>query len=191
MGVREPKFRDFDFDRAKLIELIAYITEQSANDPGFDATKLNVALYYSDFDAYRLLGQPITGATYEKFGAGPVAREWHQVQQQLVEAGEARVEQRRQFNRFRNCLRISPERVVDHEVLSVEEREIADEVIEFFRVKTGEEASEYVRREPGWVLAGDRERIPYESAWLKAAPHAPDVELAALRFAREQLGRDL
>ena len=39
--------------------------------------KLNKLLYRADFEAFRLLGHPITGETYEKQEFGPVARSTH------------------------------------------------------------------------------------------------------------------
>ena len=59
------------FDGSKFRELVLYIAEQSEGDPRFGAVKLNKILYYSDFEAFRVLGESITGATYRKLSEGP------------------------------------------------------------------------------------------------------------------------
>jgi len=53
---------------------VLYLSQRSADDPGFGMVKLNKLLYRADFEAYRLLGHSITGAVYEKQDFGPVAR---------------------------------------------------------------------------------------------------------------------
>ncbi len=53
-------------DRTKLGELMLFISKRTAEDRRFGATKLNKVLFFSDFLAYRLLGDPITGAQYRK-----------------------------------------------------------------------------------------------------------------------------
>src|ERR1700733_4521543 len=62
-----------EFNRSKFKELVLYLSQRSAGDEGFGAVKLNKLLYRSDFEAYRLLGRPITGETYIKQEFGPVA----------------------------------------------------------------------------------------------------------------------
>ena len=53
------------YDAKKFCELVLYIAKRSEDDPRFCAVKLNKIMYYSDFGAYRRLGQSITGANYQ------------------------------------------------------------------------------------------------------------------------------
>ena len=55
---REPKLRNFELNREKFEELIVYIAERCADDPTYDTFKLNTMLYYADFAAYRMFGEP-------------------------------------------------------------------------------------------------------------------------------------
>ena len=64
-----------EFNSGKFKELVLYLSQASGEDEGFGMVKLNKLLYRSDFEAFRLLGSSITGATYERQDYGPVARE--------------------------------------------------------------------------------------------------------------------
>lgn len=70
-------------------------------------------------------------------------------------------------------------------MFSPDELDLVDSVIEFFWGKTAREVSDYSHREPGWVIARDREVIPYETAWLSSEPISQEVEELAMRFVEE------
>src|SRR5690242_1312364 len=69
-SVRNQEVRQ-EYDQARLRELILYIAERLKDDPNFGKTKLVKVLFYSDFDAYRETGQPITGTPYLHMERGP------------------------------------------------------------------------------------------------------------------------
>ncbi len=79
-----------EFDAAKFRELFLYIAESCAEDPRFGAVKLNKILYYADFEAYRRLGEPITGDTYRKLSEGPAPGWLLQQRSILLDSGAAR-----------------------------------------------------------------------------------------------------
>ena len=62
------------YDERKPGELIVLIASLSRDDPAFGDVKLNKLLFFSDFLAYTNLGQPITGAEYQKLDFGPARR---------------------------------------------------------------------------------------------------------------------
>jgi hypothetical protein len=57
--------------RRRLKELVLYIAERTVEDPDFGRTKVAEMLFCSDVEAYRLFGEPITGARYEKWKRVP------------------------------------------------------------------------------------------------------------------------
>ena len=184
---REPKLRQFDFDQEKFKELILYIAEQCQHDLSFGAVKLNKMLYYADFDAYRLLGQPVTGATYRKLQAGPAPKDLIVARDELIDEGRVSLESRPYFNRTQKRLVLQSGVNANKEVFTPEEREIINAVIKFFMPMSAREASDYSHREAGWLLAGDREIIPYESAFLSTDPIDQETEETALRIGAELL----
>ncbi len=184
---RKPRLRKFDFDAEKFKELIVYVAERCADDPSFGAVKLNKILYYADFDAYRLLGEPITGARYLKYGAGPGPCRLVDVRDELVEGGRLRIEKRNYFNRQQKRLVPVEGMRANREVFSPEEREIVDSVIDFFWSMSERAASDYSHREPGWLLVGEREEIPYQTAFLSGDPMDQETEEAGIRIGKEFL----
>ena len=132
--------------------------------------KLNKILYYSDFDAYRLLGQPITGATYWKLQAGPAPKELIPARGDLIANQRLRLDERQYFNRVQKRLTVIEGGAANREMFTAEEKQVVDSVIEFPGPMSAREASDYSHREPGWILAVEWEVIPYETAWLNGDP---------------------
>ena len=180
-GAYHPK--SFNFESDKFRELIVYVAAQSANDPTFGAIKLNKVLYYSDFAAYRQLGQPITGATYRKFFEGPAPIELPDVRRELIDSGDATSEERPYFAGSVVRLVIRTGREPNRELFRPGELEIVDQVVDFFEGKTEREVADFSHKEPGWAVARDREDIPYETAWLSSGPVSRDAEEWGVRFA--------
>lgn len=162
-----------EFNSEKFRALMLYIADQSRDDPWFGVVKLNKILYYSDFLSFARHMKPITGASYLKMKAGPVPEELLSERRTVIDAGLAKIETRSVF-------RFTQQRLVpnatpvelgsqfdDHEI------EIVDEVLSFMKSLTAKESSDMAHAEAGWILAHDREVIPYETAWL--AP-VSDVE---------------
>lgn len=188
---REPKLREFDFDAERFKELVLYLAAQCQNDPTYDDVKLNTMLYYADFAAYRMFGEPISGATYEKYSACPAAKQLPDMRRELLDCGQAQLIDRPHFLGSHRQLIPSAVGAMNGENFNPEERELLDSIVEFFAGKSARETSQFVQREPGWAVASQREAIPYESGLLRGTPPSPAVEAAAVRFAREHLGRDL
>lgn len=172
----------FPFNSEKFKELICYVAKQSEGDPSFGSIKLNKILFYADFAAYRDLGQPITGACYQKFREGPAPRELLAARDELIASGDVRVEERPYFTGVQKRIEVSERRVPDRELFEPNEVEIVDSVIRAFYGKTAREVSDFSHREPGWALAEDRETIPYETAWISGDPLGQDAEEAGMRF---------
>jgi hypothetical protein len=164
------------FDGTNFSELMLYISSRCEADPTFGAVKLNKILFYSDFYAYRTLGESITGATYQKLPEGPAPREMLPERRRLIQSDRATLEPRPYFSGVQH--RVVPSakynfQTID-EYISPQQREVVEEVISFFEGKTAREVSDYSHREPGWNLVDFREDIPYETAWLSTDPPEED-----------------
>ena len=155
-----------EFNSEKFRALMLYIADQSRDDRWFGAVKLNKILYYCDFLSFARHMEPITGASYLKMKAGPVPEELLNERRTVVDAGLAKIETRSVF-------RYTQQRLVPHaasielgSLFDAREIKIIDEVLSFMKPLTAKESSEMAHAEVGWILAGDREVIPYETAWL-------------------------
>lgn len=163
------QFLDFEFDAARFKELIVYITDMCRDDATFGSVKLNKILYFADFMAYRVLGQPITGARYFKLAEGPAPRQLLAARQVLFDEGRLDIELRPYFNGVQKrpiVIGDGPNAGMfdDHETA------IVRSIVEYFWGKSEREVSDFSHLQPGWILAEDRADIPYETAWLSADP---------------------
>ncbi len=159
----------FEFQPERFKELILYIAHHCREDPTFGAIKLNKILYFSDFAAYRMLGQPITGATYFKLIEGPAPRQMLQARDDLIREGRIDIERRPYFNGVQSRVVVTGSGP-NAEEFTAAERQIIDSVSTFFWGKTAREVSDFSHLQPGCILAKDREDIPYETAWLGSDP---------------------
>lgn len=165
----QPEFRE-----DKFRELLLFIAKESEGDPRFGAVKLNKILFYADFIAYRRLGKPITGATYQRLTEGPAPRQMLPIRESMLNNHELAIEVRPYFNGIQQ--RIIALRAPRLEIFDSEELAIVREVIEALWDMTAREASDTSHKELGWLLAKPREVIPYETSWLSAEPLPQEAE---------------
>lgn len=160
----------------KFEELLLYVAEKSADDPNFGATKLNKLLFFSDFFAYAQLGRPITGARYQKLARGPAPREIMQVQQYLVQRGDAVIQTRERFGLVQK--RLIPLRRPRLSIFTPEEIALVDEVVDELWDQSAARTSAISHDQMvGWQIVGMGEDIPYHSVFLSAEPlTAADIE---------------
>ena len=153
------------FDRQKFAELMLYIADRSSEDPRFGATKLNKILYFSDFKAFGMHGESITGATYRRLDRGPAPLELLETLSVMEREGEIERVDRQYFNYQQKVIKSLRQPQI-RDLLTDDEVAIVDQVIEELRVLNASEVSALSHLEAGWQLAEDREVIPYESAYI-------------------------
>ena len=163
-----------EFDEAKFRELVLYIADKSKEDPRFGAVKLNKLLYYSDFEAYRRLGESITGANYQKLSEGPAPAQMLPQRRVVLDLGDGVMEYRPYFTGTQH--RLVAQRKPDEDYFDTEELEIVDQVIEGMWHMTAREVSEFSHGELGWQAARLGEVIPYQTAWLSSDPVSQEAE---------------
>jgi hypothetical protein len=164
----------FKFDEAKFKDLMLYVSEKMSDDPTFGETKLNKALFFCDFEAFRILGKPITGAEYQKNLYGPTARRYPIMRDDLLGTQQLKVERKLVIDHVQDVL--SPDRVVANmSDFSDAERTIIDEVIAALRKYTNTEISDKSHEKAaGWRAMPMGETIPYSSAIIDPDPLAPE-----------------
>jgi uncharacterized phage-associated protein len=176
----EPKreWRKFDFQSRKFKELILYFSQRGL-DEGLviGSTKLNKLLFFSDFRAYAELGNPVTGATYQRLKWGPAARQLLPMREEMLAQGEVRFRDRSDDDLNDVLVPISAPNV--NSLLSDAERRIVDEVFDELRPYNATATSDYSHhKSAGWKVMPDRADIPYESAFvITDPPPAEAIEL--------------
>ena len=161
----------------RLKELILDVSDRCDSHTNFGATKLNKILFYADFVAYARLGQPITGAEYQKLENGPAPRRLVPLRNELTSSGEAVIRDKAIYARTQK--RLVPLRAANLGGFTGAEIAIVDEVIEALKDRTATEVSELSHQLAGWQLAESGETIPYCSVLLPRSDWSPDDETIA------------
>ena len=154
----------FGINQEKFKELMLHIADKSSEDPDFGATKLNKIFFYADFLTYGMLGNPVTGAEYQKLGEGPAPRLLVPIREEMEEDGDIILQRRQRFNYTQH--RVIPRRQANLDIFSAKEIALVDEVIQAMRGLGATEVSYLSHRLYGWKIAEDGETIPYESVFL-------------------------
>jgi len=149
---------------SKLKELMLYVAKRSQDDPFYGATKLNKILFFSDFLAFKKLGQSITGQPYRKLDFGPAPARMQEIRDELVRDQDAGIQKTEIAGKMQH--RLIHLRDPNLSEFSGEEIAIVDEMIDFLRSKTATEVSEFSHRFIGWQIARVGEVIPYETVYI-------------------------
>ena len=149
----------------KLGELALYIAKKCQDDPNFGATKLNKMLWWADFLRYGECGESITGTQYQALEHGPAAKRWIPVRRELVDAGEARIDEVPWMGYTQK--RFVPLREADTTLFSDDDMAMVHRVIEKLSSANARQASD-ASHGRAWEIARKRESllIPYEAVFL-------------------------
>ena len=180
------------FNRGKFKELVVYLcaAAEQAGDEGFGMVKLNKLLYRADFEAYRLLGHPITGETYEKQEYGPVARDLPIVLDELAAAGRLRWQSIPRGPRMRKAPTMidDPNAVADMSAFPPDERQVVENTQRELAAYGGKGASEWSHEESaGWnVVREYGQAIDYATTFISTDPIPPEDLKRARQFVRDR-----
>jgi uncharacterized phage-associated protein len=158
------KLRERQVDDARLKELILYLATKSETDPRFSSTKLNKLLFYCDFAAFRQLGRPITGHSYQKLQFGPAPKAMLPILDQMKEEGICVEVERDHFGRRqRRVVALRPPQVA---LFSSDEIFLADQIVRDLWESSASEVSDLSHDFIGWRVAGLNEVIPFETVFV-------------------------
>lgn len=180
-----PKWERFPFQWEKFRHLLLYFSKRGVEEGlVIGSTKLNKLMFFTDFRAYAELGDPVTGAKYQKLEHGPAARAMLTVRTEMVEGDPPEAHfQERPTDDFNDVL--VPDIEPNTELFSQSELEIANAVFEELRSFNATGVSDYSHYgSAGWKVMEYGEVIPYESAFGMTDPAPPEAielgrELAA------------
>ena len=169
-----------EYEQERLAELIMFVANRVLGDPMFGAVKVNKALFYSDFEAYRRTGSSITGAVYQHLDQGPCA---HQFLPALRSLGDDLKEVQRETptGTRREFLPLRDSRV---ELFSGPEIAIVDEIVEWLRPLTAGQTSALSHETIAWRLTEDRDEVPYGAAVLSSDTPSEDDRVWLKEVAR-------
>jgi hypothetical protein len=154
------------FDRQKFEELIVYFARRLGPEAALGRVKLAKLLMHSDYTAFRRLGKSVTGATYEKWEFGHFPREFVMVEKDLLADGTILEEDVDYYGKLLH--HVTAGRDPDLSEFTEDELGIIEGALMWYGHESAKYLSDLAHREPGWVLAKDREVIPYETILIGA-----------------------
>jgi hypothetical protein len=177
-----------EFNNGKFKELVLLLADRSKDDPLMSRVKLNKLLYRCDFEAFRLLGHSITGATYVRGEHGPMAKELPGAEKELGRAGYLswRTEQ---VGPYEQKIPVATETADEKQFVAAELQIVADALIEL-RDYGGRAARDWSHEESaGWRLKPEGAEITYESGLIDTQRELEPDRLEALRTYVDTLRR--
>jgi hypothetical protein len=143
-------------------------------------------LFFSDFEAFRDLGAPITGAEYQKWEYGPYPPQLKRAKEGLEYVQRAWLMRGGDYQ----ADRLIPTRMRPADLESVgitrDQQRIVDGWIERIEGETASEISDFSHEHPGYRMVEDNEPIPYDSAFLADDELSGERLEAAMRVARRR-----
>ena len=170
--------KNYEQDRAKLIEAVLYLSELSLDDHNFDMAKLAKLLYFADCDSYIHYGEPITGTTYVHFPHGPYPENWYQVRDQMEGNGDAEVLYELSNGGYHRY-RMLPLRSADLERLGPSDLVTLEAQVSRFAGFNAAGIEQYSHQEIAWLSTEDGQPMAYELAGVISAAMSPrDIQEA-------------
>lgn len=166
-------------DTAKLDELILYISERELASETYGKTKLHKLLWMSDFQHYRLTGEPITGAVYVHRQHGPMVAGLEARLVSLADAGRLLIRHRDRFGYVQQ--RPVPLERADLSRFNGLEIAVVEQILRETQEMSARELSDLSHEHAGWRGTEEGEVIPYESALIELE-QPTDEEVAVAGF---------
>lgn len=168
------------FNRERFEGLVLFIAHHRRDDPRFGRTKLAKALFYSDFDAYRDQGAPITGAHYIRMPFGPFPQELDEAENALAARGAVYLDYVKDVYEEKRLVPITKVPPDLGGIFEAWELALVSTWADRIALATAREISRLSHHHPGWLMARDTgEPIPYSTALLpQERPTGRDEERA-------------
>lgn len=175
------------YNPKRFEELVLYIAERTQSDADFGRTKLAKVLFYSDFDAHRVLGEPITGAQYQNWEHGPYPPRLESAQRLLSNAGRATIDEGgSDYDPKR--IRPLPGQHADPTAVGISSEQLAivDEWIAKVSAASARKIEHLSHAFPGYKMVRRNEEIPYDSTFLGRSKPGDSAAKQAEQVARER-----
>lgn len=144
--------------------MILYLADRSKDDPLFGAVKLAKLMFFSDFIAFREIGQSISGLEYRKLPQGPVPTAAKSVMAQLQKKGSIHIEERKVGRTVQS--RVVSDVRPTQDFFEPGEVDVMDKVLTALRPRNASEVSNLSHHFIGWQTACDNEVIPYSVSFI-------------------------
>ncbi len=173
------------FNRAKFDNLVLYVVSKSPDPTELGAVRLRKILYYADSLNFLHFGRAITGATYVKWGGGPVPKELSRTLGELDSEGALKAKRATHPLGY-PMVYYYAFRAPDLNLFSAEEISVVDEVIQAICERHTAASISRLSHHNAWEIAQIGEELPYESVFVQ---RFGEIDEDAIAWAREEIRR--
>jgi len=160
------------FQPEKLRQVVLYILSKCGGKPNFGETLLYKILYYIDFDAYEILGKPVTGMNYihQKFGPIPQLKQYQPTIQGMREKQEIKIFSQDYYGMAqRRYMALTDYKMDD---FSAKERDLIDKVLKQLSDMKARQIEEYVHNDAPWKFTENNDVILHDLVIERKFPYA-------------------
>lgn len=154
-----------EFNKEKFKQVLHYLISRCGGLDNVGKTVFYKLLYFADFNYYELYEEKLTGETYRKLPRGPAPSHFDEVASELEDEGKIRPFDDVFYGYHQHRFNSLAEPHMD--LLSNEELEIIDQVINKCSLMTAREASDYSHEDLPYRATDDLEIIDYELVFYR------------------------
>lgn len=154
----------------KFKEVLLYILARVGAKPNIGETVLYKLLYFIDFNYYEKYEEQLIGATYIKNTYGPTPTHFQRLVEEMIQEGSLVRVLGRYFNYPQT--KYLPKRNPDLTLLSANELEVINDVLNTLGDTNATRISEYSHKDVPWMTAADGEQIEYEAVFYRTPEYS-------------------
>lgn len=154
----------------KFREVLLYVLAKIGARPNVGETVLYKLLYFIDFDYYETYEEQLIGATYIRNHFGPTPVEFRDLVDDMIEKKELEKIQRPYFEYSQK--KYLPLREADLSMLSGQEIELINDVLNRLSDMSAKEISAYSHDDIPWQSTPEGEAIDYESVFYRTPAYS-------------------
>jgi transcriptional regulator with XRE-family HTH domain len=154
----------------KFKEVFLYILEKVGARPNIGETAIYKLLYFIDFDYYEKFEEQLIGAKYIKNHFGPTPVQFKKITDQMIINGEIEKVKSKHFQYEQK--KYLPRRSADLKILSAQEIQHIDDILNRLARKNATELSAYSHSDTPWRVHKMGEEISYESVFYRDDDHS-------------------
>lgn len=164
--------KDIKFKSEKLRQVILYILSKCGGKPNFGETVLYKVLYYIDFDAYEIFGEPVMGMNYihQKFGPIPQLRQYQPIIQDMRKKQEIKIFNQDYYGMAQKRYFALNDYKMDD--FSAKEMGLIDKVLSRLSDMGARQIEEYAHGDVPWQSTENNEIISYTLVIERKFPYA-------------------
>lgn len=149
----------------KFKQVFLYILKKIGAKPNVGQTVLYKLLYFIDFDYYELFETQLMGLKYIKNTYGPTPVDFAKIVKEMEKNREIEEVKTKMFSH--DMTKYLPLIEPDLSLLSAQELNHIDKVLDKHSDKTAKELSDFSHKDVPWISANDMEPIEYESVFYR------------------------